>query len=84
MWVEAVPSESIQIVLTPQRAFPARESVRLSTHLTCFIDVKTQLSHRGDKQRLIFVDLYISEYIVYETGESRGSLGPNDADATYK
>lgn len=82
--MEAVPSESIQLAKAPQRASPARESVRLSTHLTCFFDDRTQLSHRGDKLRLVFVDLRISKYVVYETGESRGSLGPNDADATYK
>ena len=73
--MEAIPSESFQFVSVPQRASLARESVRLSTHLTWLFDVKTQLPHRGEKLRLVFVDLHISEYVVYETGESRGSLG---------
>ena len=80
--MEAVPSESVQLVSVPQRASLARESVRLSTHLTWLFDVKTQLPHRGNKLRLVFVDLHISEYVVYETGESRGSLGADDADAS--
>ena len=82
--MEGVPSESIQLAEASQRASPARESVRLSTHLTWFFDDRTQLPHRADKLRLVFVDLRISKYVVYETGESRGSLGPNDADAAYK
>ena len=73
--MEAVPSESVQLVSVPQRASLARERVRLSTHLTWLFDVKTQLPHRGNKLRLVFVDLHISEYVVYETGESRGCLG---------
>ena len=32
--------------------------------------------------RLVFVDLHISKYVVHETGESRGSLGTDDADAS--
>ena len=32
--------------------------------------------------RLVFVDLHISEYVVYETGESRGGLGTDNADAS--
>ena len=80
--MEAVPSESVQLVSVPQRASLARESVRLSTHLTWLFDVRTRLSHRGNKLRLVFVDLHISEYVVYETGESRGSLGTDDADAS--
>ena len=34
--------------------------------------------------RLVFVDLHISENVVYKTGESRGSLGTDDADASDK
>ena len=82
--MEAVPSESVQLVSVPQRASLARERVRLSTHLTILFDVKTRLSHRGEKLRLVFVDLHISEYVVYETGESRGCLGTDDADASDK
>ena len=82
--METVPSESVQLVSVPQRASLARERVRLSTHLTWLFDVKTRLSHRGNKLRLVFVDLHISEYVVYETGESRGCLGTDDADASDK
>ena len=32
--------------------------------------------------RLVFVDLHISEYVVYETGESRGGLGTDNTDAS--
>ena len=60
--MEAVPSESVQLVSVPQRASLARERVRLSTHLTWLFDVKTRLSHRGEKLRLVFVDLHISEF----------------------
>ena len=33
---------------------------------------------------MVFVDLHISEYVVYETGESRGSLGTDDTNASYE
>jgi len=34
--------------------------------------------------RLVFVDLYISEYVVHKTGESRCGLGPDKSDGSYE
>ena len=51
--MEAIPSESVQLVSVPQRASWARGRVRLSTHLTWLFDVKTRLSHRGNKLGLV-------------------------------
>jgi len=82
--VEAVPSESVQLDSAPQRASQTHDSVRLSSHLIWFIDVKTQLPLRGNKLRLVFIDLYIFEFVVYETDESRYSLGTDDYDAADK
>lgn len=54
-------------------------------HSFClFFDVKAQLSHRGDKLRLELVYLHISEYVINETGDSRGGLGTYNADAADK
>ena len=44
----------------------------------------TQLPLRGNKLQLEFIDLYIFEFVVYETDESRYSLGTDDYDAADK
>ena len=86
--MEAIPSESVQLVSVPQRASLARGSVRLSTHLTWLFDVKTRLSHRGNKLRLVFVDLQsfftrMSDNVIPSSPHAWAGIG-NDKDRNYK
>ena len=46
--------------------------------------VWTQLSFAGDKLRLVYVDLYISEYVIDEVGQSIGCFGSYHSDAANK
>ena len=79
-----MPSDIISVALAQNQSRPVYHNVRLSTHFVCSFDVKAQLSHRGDKLRLELVYLHISEYVIDETGDSRGSLGTYNADAADK
>lgn len=75
-----MPSETISVALTLSLSHSAYNTIRLSTHFTYFFDVKTQLSHRGDKLRLELINLRISEYVVDKAGDSRSSLGTHNTD----
>ena len=79
-----MPSDIISVVLAQNQSRPVCHNVRLSTHFACSFDVKTQLSHRGDKLRLKLVYLHISEYVINEARDSRGSLGTYNTDAADK
>ena len=47
-------------------------------------DVRTQLSLAGDKLWLININLYISEYVIDEVGQSIGCFSSHHSDAADK